>query len=55
MKDLGVLTSKDVSFEEYMENVVQSSKIISGFFLRNIDKRYSGLMMKIFNVYIKAK
>lgn len=36
-KDLGVFTSEDVSFAEYIENFVQSTKIMSGFFIRNFE------------------
>ena len=46
VKDLGVLTSKDVSFEEHIENVVQSSKIMSGLLLRNFETRDPDLMIK---------
>merc|ERR1711915_116982 len=55
VKDLGVLTSKDVSFEEHIENVVQSSKIMSGLLLRNFETRDPDLMIKMFNAYIKSK
>ena len=55
IKDLGVLTSEDVSFAEHIENVVQSSKIMSGLLLRNFDTRDPILMMKMFNAYIRSK
>ena len=55
VKGLGVLTSRDVSFEEHLENVVQSSKIMSDLLLRNFETRDPELMMKIFNAYIKSK
>merc|ERR1712228_1032457 len=55
VKNLGVLTSKDVSFEEHIENVVQSSKIMSGLLLRNFETRDPDLMIKMFNAYIKSK
>merc|ERR1712121_240687 len=55
IKDLGVLTSEDVSFAEHIENVVQSSKIMSGLLLRNFDTRDPILLMKMFNAYIRSK
>merc|ERR1711962_1372196 len=50
--DLGVLASKDVSFEEHIEHVVQSSKIMSGL-LPRFETRDPDLMIKMFNAYIK--
>merc|ERR1712180_472072 len=55
VKDLGVLTSKDVSFEEHIESALQSSKIMSGLLLRNFETRDPDLMIKMFNAYIKSK
>ena len=54
VKALGVLTSEDVSFEEHTENVVQSSKIMSGLLLRNFETIDPELMM-MFNAHIKSK
>ena len=53
-KDLGVLTSEDVSFAEHIENAVQSSKIMSGLLLRIFDTR-DPVLMKMFNAYIRSK
>ena len=50
VKDLGLLTSKDVFLEEYIENDVQSSKIMSGL-LRN---ERPNLVMKMFYAFIKS-
>ena len=36
MKDLGVLTSRDVSFSEHIDDLVLSSKIKAVFFVENI-------------------
>ena len=55
LKDLGVFTSEGVSFEEHIENVVQSRKIMSGLLLKNFETRDTKLMMKMFDAYIKSK
>ena len=34
VKDLGILTSKDVSFSEHIDDLVQTSKIKAGMLLR---------------------
>ena len=34
VKDLGILTSKDVSFAEHIDDLVQTSKIKAGMLLR---------------------
>ena len=55
IKDLGVLTGEDVSFEEHIEDVVQSSKIRSGMLLRVFETRNPQLMLKMFNSYVRSK
>ena len=55
IKDLGVLTGEDVSFEEHIEDVVQSSKIRSGMLLREFETRNPQLMMKMFKSYVRSK
>ena len=52
VKDLGVLTSEDVSFLEHKKNVVQSSKIMSGLLPGNFETRDPELMMKMINAHI---
>ena len=49
IKDLGVLTSKDVSFAEHIDDLVQTSKIKAGILLRNFETREAGPMVKMFN------
>ena len=55
IKDLGVLTGKDISFTEHIDDVVQSSKIMSGLLLRNFRTREAMPMMKMFNSHIRSK
>ena len=39
VKDLGILTSKDVSFAEHIDDLVQTSKIKEGMLLRTFEIR----------------
>ena len=55
IKDLGVLTSEDVSFKEHTEDVVKSSKIRSGMLLRVFETRKPELMLKMFGSYVRSK
>ena len=55
VKDLGVLTKKDVSFAELIDDLVQTSKIKAGILLRNFKTREAGPMVKMFNSYIHSK
>ena len=52
IKDLGILTSKNVSFAEHIDNIVQSSMIKAGMLLRTFETREAQPMMKMFNSYI---
>jgi len=55
VKDLGVLTSKDVSFAEHIDDLVLTSKIKAGILLRNFETREAGPMVEMFNSYIRSK
>merc|ERR1711874_262255 len=55
VKDLGVLTSKDVSFAEHIDDLVLTSKIKAGTLLRNFETREAGPMVEMFNSYIRSK
>ena len=55
IKDLGVLTSENVSFAEHIDDIVQASKIKSGMLLRTFETREAQPMMKMFNSYIRSK
>ena len=55
VKDLGVLTSKDVSFADHIDDLVLSSKIKAGILLRNFETREAGPMMEMFNSYIRSR
>merc|ERR1711895_254295 len=55
IKDLGVLTSRDISFSEHIDDLVLSSKIKAGLLLRTFKTREAGPMMKMFNYLIRSK
>ena len=55
IKDLGVLTSENVSFAEHIDDIVQSSMIKAGMLLRTFETREAQPMMKMFNSYIQSK
>ena len=55
VKDLGILTSKDVSFDEHLDELVLSSNIKAGLLLRTFKTREAEPMMKMFNSYIRSK
>merc|ERR1711962_403575 len=55
VKDLGILTSKDVSFDEHLDELVLSSNIKTGLLLRTLKTREAEPMMKMFNSYIRSK
>ena len=55
VKDLGILTSKDVSFTEHIDDLVQTSKIKAGMLLRTFETREPGPMLKMFNSFIRSK
>ena len=50
VKDLGILTSKDVSFTEHIDDLVQTSKIKAGMLLRRFETREPGPMLKDFQL-----
>ncbi|MCP4483393.1 MAG: hypothetical protein GY823_02350 [Flavobacteriaceae bacterium] len=55
IKDLGVLTSKNVSFSEHIDDIILTSKIKSGQLLRTFKTREAVPMMTMFNSYIRSK
>merc|ERR1711989_221658 len=55
VKDLGILTSKDVSFDEHLDKLVLSSNIKAGLLLRTFKTREAEPMIKMFNSYIRSK
>merc|ERR1712002_332711 len=55
VKDLGVWTGEDASFEEHIEYLVQSSKVRTGMLLRHFKTREPELMTKMFNSYIRSR
>ncbi|MCP4252991.1 MAG: hypothetical protein GY775_06210, partial [Candidatus Scalindua sp.] len=55
IKDLGVLTSKNVSFSEHIDDIILTSKSKSGLLLRTFKTREAGPMMTMFNSYIRSK
>ena len=55
MKDLGVIASSNLLFREHIDNIITSSKIMSGVILRTFSTRKEGPMMRMFNSYIKSK
>merc|ERR1712219_35097 len=54
VKDLGILTSKDVSFADHLDELVLSSNIKAGLLLRTFNTREAELLM-MFNSYIRSK
>ena len=55
VKDLGVIASSNLLFREHIDNIITSSKIMSGVILRTFSTRKEGPMMRMFNSYIKSK
>ena len=55
VKDLGVWTGEDVSFEEHIEYLVQTSKVRTGMLLREFETREPELMIKMFNSYVRSR
>ena len=55
VKDLGVWTEEDASFEEHIEYLVQTSKVRTGMLLREFETREPELMIKMFNSYVRSR
>ena len=55
VKDLGVLTGRDISFSEHIDDLVLSSRIKAGLLLRTFKTRESEPMLKMFNSFICSK
>ena len=54
VKDLGILTSKDVSFADHLDELVLSSNVKAGLLLRTFKTREAKPMM-MFNSFIRSK
>ena len=55
VKDLGVLTGKDVSFSEHIDDFVLSSRTKAGLLLRTFKTREAEPVLKMFNSFICSK
>ena len=55
VKDLGILTNRDLNFKEHIDNIVTSSRIKIGIILRTFITRDAELMIKLFNTYVRSK
>ncbi|CAL4101616.1 unnamed protein product, partial [Meganyctiphanes norvegica] len=55
VRDLGVIANNNLLFREHIDNIVTSSKIMSGVLLRTFSTRQEETMMRMFNSYIKSK
>ena len=55
VKDLGITVNSNLLFREHIDNIVTSSKIMSGILLRTFSTRQEAPMMRMFNSYIKSK
>ena len=55
MKDLGVWTGEDASFEDHIEYLVQSSKVRTGMLLRHFKTREPEPMTTMFNSYVRSR
>ncbi|CAL4257066.1 unnamed protein product, partial [Meganyctiphanes norvegica] len=55
VRDLGVIANNNLLFREHIDNIVTSSKIMSGVLLRTFSTRQEEPMMRMFNSYIKSK
>ena len=55
VKDLGITANSNLLFREHIDNIVTSSKIMSGILLRTFSTRQEAPMMRMFNSYIKSK
>ena len=55
VKDLGIIASSNLLFREHIDNIITSSKIMSGLILRTFSIRQEGPMIRMFNSYIITK
>ena len=55
LKDLGVWTGEDASFEDHIEYLVQSSKVRTGMLLRHFKTREPEPMTTMFNSYVRSR
>ena len=55
VKDLGVVTSRDLKFREHIDSVVLACKIKKGIILRNFATRKREVMLKLYKSYIRSK
>ena len=55
LKDLGVLSTNDLMFQDHMNKIISSSEIMMGMLLRTFSTREKEPMIKMFNTYVKSK
>jgi len=55
VKDFWIIASRNLLFREHIDNIIISSKIMSGVILRTFLTRQEGPLMRMFNSYIKSK
>jgi len=55
VRDLGVLANSNLMFQEHIDKIVTSSKVMSGVLLRTFSTRQADPMMRMFNSYLKSK
>ncbi|CAL4068485.1 unnamed protein product [Meganyctiphanes norvegica] len=55
VRDLGVIANNNLLFREHIDDIVTSSKIVSGVLLNTFSTRQGETMLKMFNSYIKCK
>ena len=55
VKDLGILTNKDLSFADRLDDIVLQIYIKAGLLLRTFKIIEAELMMRMFNSFIRSK
>ena len=55
IKDLGVVSSKNLQFKEHIDSIVLACKIKQGIILRNFTTRKEESMMKLFKAHVRSK
>ena len=55
VKDLGVITNRNITFREHIDSIVTSSRIKIGILLRTFQTRERDLMKKLSKTYIRSR
>ena len=55
VRDLGVITSSNMSFKKHIKSVALSCRITSGMLFRTFQTREPEVMIKLFHAYIRSK